>query len=89
MSSISEKWAQKSPKTHEKASNYFNTLKEVWVETFPHFEKEAKNKMDLRKIQAKTAREIREKQEEMTPEELELYLETIPEWKRGALVVTD
>lgn len=23
----------------------------------------------------------------MTPEELEAYMETIPEWKRGALVV--
>jgi hypothetical protein len=25
----------------------------------------------------------------MTPEELEEYLESIPEWKRGALVVTN
>lgn len=27
--------------------------------------------------------------EELTPEELEAYMETIPEWKRGALVVQD
>jgi len=27
------------------------------------------------------------KAEAMTPEELEAYMETIPEWKRGALVV--
>jgi hypothetical protein len=30
---------------------------------------------------------LEQKAEEMTPEELEAYMETIPEWKRGALVV--
>jgi hypothetical protein len=26
---------------------------------------------------------------EMTPEQLDAYMQAIPEWKRGALVVTD
>jgi hypothetical protein len=45
--------------------------------------------MDMRREQAKTAKDIQQKQDEMTPEELEMYIESIPEWKRGALVVTD
>jgi len=35
------------------------------------------------------AKEIEKKMEELTPEELEKYMEAIPEWKRGALVVQD
>jgi hypothetical protein len=32
---------------------------------------------------------MEEKAASMTPEEMEAYLESIPEWKRGALVVQD
>lgn len=45
--------------------------------------------MEVRRERARIAKEIEEKQKEMTPEELEMYMESIPEWKRGALVVTD
>lgn len=34
-------------------------------------------------------RELEEKADAMTPEELEAYMESIPEWKRGALVVVE
>jgi predicted fused transcriptional regulator/phosphomethylpyrimidine kinase len=29
------------------------------------------------------------KAEEMTPEELQAYMDSIPEWKRGALVIVE
>ena len=45
--------------------------------------------MDKRKERAKIAKEWEEKQKEMTQEELDAYMESIPEWKRGALVVGD
>ena len=45
--------------------------------------------MVKRKERAKAAKEWEEKQKEMTPEELDAYMESIPEWKRGALVVDD
>ena len=35
------------------------------------------------------AKELEEKMNSMTPEELEKYMESIPEWKRGALVVQE
>ena len=43
--------------------------------------------MDERKERAKLAKDLELKAKEMTPEELEAYMETIPEWKRNALVV--
>lgn len=45
--------------------------------------------MDKRKERAKAAKEWEEKQKEMTQEELDAYMESIPEWKRGALVVNE
>lgn len=45
--------------------------------------------MVKRKERAKAAKEWEEKQKEMTPEELDAYMESIPEWKRGALVVDE
>ena len=45
--------------------------------------------MVKRKERAKAAKEWEEKYKEMTPEELDAYMESIPEWKRGALVVDD
>ena len=43
--------------------------------------------MAKRKERAKLAREWEEKQAEMTPEELAAMEDSIPEWKRNALVV--
>jgi hypothetical protein len=40
-------------------------------------------------MNAKIARETAEKLKEMTPEEIEEMEKSTPEWKRGALVVTD
>jgi len=45
--------------------------------------------MERRKKLAKQQREMEAKQEEMTPEEIEAMEASVPEWKRGALVVTD
>lgn len=47
--------------------------------------KRRKMRMELAKMQ----REAEEKEKDMTPEELEAMEESIPEWKRGALAVTD
>ena len=38
---------------------------------------------------AKQQRELDEREEKMTPEELEEYEKSIPDWKRGALTVTE
>ena len=43
--------------------------------------------MSKRKERAKLAREWEEKQAEMTPEEIAAMEESIPEWKRNAIVV--
>ena len=43
--------------------------------------------MEERKERAKIAKEIEEKMASMTQEELDAYMEQIPEWKRGALMV--
>ena len=84
-----EKYKTKFPKAHEKSMDYLCKFKVVWAETFPNAEKDVKNKMDKRKERAKIAKEWEEKQKEMTQEELDAYMESIPEWKRGALVVND
>lgn len=78
---IKEKWPKSA-----KAAAYF---KEVWDETFPDPDKVASNKFEKRRQMAKEAREQEEKMAAMTPEELEEYEKSIPEWKRSALVVTD
>ena len=43
--------------------------------------------MDDRKERARIAKEHADKMKDMTPEELDAYMQQIPEWKRGALVV--
>ena len=45
--------------------------------------------MAKRRERAKLAKEYEEATKDMTPEELEEYMEEIPEWKRGALQVVD
>ena len=82
-----EKYKLKYPKAHEKSKDYLCKFKDVWAQTFPNSENVVKNKMDKRKERAKIAKEWEEKQKEMTQEELDAYMEDIPEWKRGALVV--
>lgn len=62
---------------------------EVWQETFPNQKNTTKAKMEERKERAKIAKEIEEKMANMTQEELDAYMEQIPEWKRGALMVAE
>lgn len=69
-------------------AKYLNSFKDVWAETFPDPEKKMQDRMKQRKMAAKMAREAEEKQAQMTPEELEEYEKSIPEWKRNAIVLT-
>lgn len=87
MSAINDRYAEKFPKAHEKTSHYVGVVAEVWQETFPDNEKKVHDKFAKRKERARLAREWEEKQKEMTPEEIEAMEESIPEWKRNALVV--
>lgn len=79
----------KYPSAHTKVNNACSLFTEVWKETFPNSKAIAKTKMDDRKERAKMVKDLELKMKEMTPEELEAYWEAIPEWKRGALVVTE
>ena len=88
-SKYDEMCKEKYPKAHEKSMDYYCKFKDVWAQTFPNSENVVKSKMDRRKERAKIAKEWEEKQKEMTQEELDAYMESIPEWKRGALVVGD
>jgi len=87
MEGVSGRYAEKYPSAHGKASHYFTVLSDVWQETFPNREKVVTGKMANRKERAKLAREWEERQAEMTPEELAAMEESIPEWKRNAMVV--
>ena len=59
----------------------------MWDETFPNVEKAKKVRRKQRQENAKYQREEQEKIQKMSPEELEEYEKSIPEWKKGALVV--
>jgi hypothetical protein len=71
-----------------KLFGYYSKLKDVWAETFPDPDKKMAERMKARKKAAKQQRELEEKQEKMTPEEIEEMEKSIPEWKRNALVMT-
>lgn len=79
----------KYPSVHAKANNAASYFSDVWQETFPANKDIAKVKLDQRKERARQAREIEAKMDAMTPEELDAYMEAIPEWKRGALQVQE
>jgi hypothetical protein len=74
---------------YPKVSANLNYFKEVWAETFPNSDVKLNKKMAHRRKIAQMQREAEERQESMTPEELEEYEKSIPEWKRNALVATD
>ena len=84
---FNEKLGVKYPSVHSKANSAASYFNDVWQETFPKSKGIAKVKLDKRKERARLAKEIEKKMEELTPEELDAYMESIPEWKRGALVV--
>ena len=70
-----------------KLFGYYSKFKDVWAETFPDPDKKMANRMKQRKKAAKQQRELEEKQENMTPEEIEAMEASIPEWKRNAVVL--
>lgn len=86
---MNSNFGEKYPGMHEKMSKTFSYCSDVWQETFPQNQAKAKKKLDQRKERARLAKELEEKMSKMTPEELDAYMESIPEWKRGALVVTE
>lgn len=77
----------KFPRVHRSTTSCVTYMKDVWNETFPNERKQVKSKMDDRKERARVAKEHAEKMKDMTPEEIDAYMQQIPEWKRGALVV--
>lgn len=83
--SINQNIEEKYPKLAVKLSLF----KEVWEEAFPDADKQVSERMKQRKALAKMNREAIEKEKDMTPEELEAMEANTPEWKRGALVVSD
>ena len=87
LAATNERYAEKYPKAHARVSRYCKVLNDVWQETFPNTELKVQDKMALRKERAKLAREMEEKQKNMTPEEIAAMEESIPEWKRNALVI--
>ena len=58
---MSDKYASKYPKAHEKTMHYYGIVAEVWQETFPDSEKKVHDKMAKRKERARLAREWEEK----------------------------
>ena len=92
MKSVSEKTSafnskieEKYPTLHRKTSVTCSYIKEVWQETFPNPDGRVKSKMQTRKEIATKLK----MQEQLSPEELEALEGQIPEWKKGALVMTD
>ena len=87
LTAMNERYAEKYPKQHEKVAHYAKVFSDVWQETFPNSEKVAQDKMSARRQRAKMAREWEDKQKDMTPEEIAEMEESIPEWKRNAVVI--
>ena len=86
---MNESFGKKFPGAHAKTNACAAYMAEVWEETFPQHKSEAHKKMEKRKERARFVKELEAKAEAMTPEELEAYMESIPEWKRGALVISE
>ena len=85
--SYSESIKTKYPKTHEKGAYYINMVADVWKETFPNSQSKVQEKISKRKERARLAREWEDKQKDMTAEEIAAMEESVPEWKRNALVI--
>lgn len=89
MNSRKEQMNKDIEEKYPKLATRITYFKEVWAETFPDHKAELKAKMERRKQLAKEHREMEEKRKELTPEELEEIEKSIPEWKKGALVVSE
>lgn len=75
------------PGVHSKTSSAFGYIKDIWQETFPQEDELARSKMQRRKQIAKLQKELENNQ--LTPEEVEKLQASIPDWKKGAVVITD
>ena len=80
--------ASESLQKYPRLASKLDALKDVWAETFPNAERDARRRAEQRKKNAKMIREEEERLAKMTPEEIEEMEKSIPEWKRNALVVT-
>ena len=83
---MNDSFKTKATSAHEKASKYMSTFRDVWAETFPT-KSNVTSKIDKRRERAKLIKMMEENQ--LTPEEEEELMEQIPEWKRGAVVISD
>ena len=79
--SINTSVKTKAPRVHS-AMTYIG---ELWEETFPNEVSRTKSKFEKRKLIA----QMQAKTVNMTPEEIEELENSIPDWKKGAVVVTD
>ena len=89
------RWAKKVKQSFEsktqvigekypKAASAVNYLKVVWSEAFPNEQGNALSKMEKRKEQARLQKEYEENKEY-----IDNIQEQIPDWKKGAVVVSD
>lgn len=67
-----------------KTSSVYNYIKDVWDETFPNEDNKVRQKIQKRKELARIQKEMEENEEYIMQMQ-----EQIPEWKRGAITVTD
>ena len=86
---ISDNYKAKNPEKHAKYLEKFNAASDLWDKTFPNPTREAQKKVAARKEKARIQKEHEEKIKDMTEEELAAMEESIPEWKRTALVATE
>ena len=72
------------PTATKATSKAYGYMREVWQETFPNEKHESLKKMEKRKEQARLMKEYEENKEH-----IEAMQEQIPEWKRGAVTISD
>ncbi len=82
MNNFGDKFSAKYPRVADKTGKAFGYIRDVWQETFPNQDAHVKSRLERR-------REIAQMQQKYSEEELHQMEEEIPEWKRGAVEVTD
>ena len=83
-SAFNETVNEKFPKAASTTTKAFSYIKEVWLETFPNEYNKTLSKMERRKEVARLQKEYDD-----NIEHIENLQEQIPEWKRGAVVLSD
>ena len=72
------------PTATKATSKAFGYMKEVWQETFPNEKHALLKKIEKRKEQARLMKEYEENKEA-----IDKIQDEIPEWKRGAVTISD